>query len=352
MEGIKQNALVPTYHCMHTPGGPLKYSLEGHQFAIFAMKLTSDNRYIISVSNKFITFDVVTSDLARQVYPKVEGLMIGLELSSDNKFAAAFTNNNQTILLNTLIGEFFIIDNPLGAGETVQGLVILDTNLVIYGQNTWSIFDLRGNFVKNNKYGGGGEILTLTMVDTLDNYSVISWSGDPELPAMTLQTYRANIPANPLEGHSALALNTKQTRAFICGAGEDQVNNNHQVSSFIYKDGFWVRDQTFRENEEIILMLELSKKETWCLATLQNGFKLWKIETGREVQLRLPAGVRNISKSHNKSSSLVLSKNDTLAVSGIRQEIIVWDMDTGSLVKRLVAHFQRIVEIKSLGRNS
>ena len=44
MEGIKQNALVPTYHCMHTPGGPLKYSLEGHQFAIFAMKLTSDNR--------------------------------------------------------------------------------------------------------------------------------------------------------------------------------------------------------------------------------------------------------------------------------------------------------------------
>ena len=26
-EGIKQNALVPTYHSMHTPGGPLKYSL-------------------------------------------------------------------------------------------------------------------------------------------------------------------------------------------------------------------------------------------------------------------------------------------------------------------------------------
>ncbi len=28
--------------------------------------------------------------------------MIGLELSPDNKFAAAYTNNNQTILLNTL----------------------------------------------------------------------------------------------------------------------------------------------------------------------------------------------------------------------------------------------------------
>ena len=49
---------------------------EGHQFAIFAMTLTSDNRYIISCSNKFITFDVVTSDLARQVYPKVMSLVL------------------------------------------------------------------------------------------------------------------------------------------------------------------------------------------------------------------------------------------------------------------------------------
>ena len=41
-EGLFHNALVPTYHCMHTPGGPLKYSLEGHQFAVFGFKLTSD----------------------------------------------------------------------------------------------------------------------------------------------------------------------------------------------------------------------------------------------------------------------------------------------------------------------
>ena len=111
-EGINQNALVPTFHCMHTPGGPLKYSMEGHQFGIFCIKLTSDNRYIVSVSNKFITFDVVTSDLARSVYPAMEGLMVGLELSEDNKFAAAYTNNNQFVILNTLVSEFVIIDNP------------------------------------------------------------------------------------------------------------------------------------------------------------------------------------------------------------------------------------------------
>ena len=32
------------------------------------------------MSNKFITFDVVTSDLARQVYPGLEGLMMGMIL--------------------------------------------------------------------------------------------------------------------------------------------------------------------------------------------------------------------------------------------------------------------------------
>ena len=88
-EGPIHNAMVPTYHCMHTPGGPLKFSLEGHLFAVFAFRLTSDFRYIVSVSNRFITWDVSTSDLVRQVHPQVEGLMMDLEISPDNRYIAA-----------------------------------------------------------------------------------------------------------------------------------------------------------------------------------------------------------------------------------------------------------------------
>ena len=40
-EGIKQIALVPSYHCMHTPGGPLKYSLGKPQ--LLYMKVKSVN---------------------------------------------------------------------------------------------------------------------------------------------------------------------------------------------------------------------------------------------------------------------------------------------------------------------
>ena len=34
-KGVHHCALLPVNHCLHTPGGPLMYSLEGHPFAVF-----------------------------------------------------------------------------------------------------------------------------------------------------------------------------------------------------------------------------------------------------------------------------------------------------------------------------
>ena len=72
-----------------------QYSLEGHQFAVFGFRLTQDLRYIVSVSNKFITWDLSTSDLTREVIPGIEGIMQDLVLSPDNKYSIAHTNNSQ-----------------------------------------------------------------------------------------------------------------------------------------------------------------------------------------------------------------------------------------------------------------
>ena len=192
-EGVNHNALVPTFHCMHTPGGPLKYSMEGHQFAIFAMKLSSDKRYIVSVSNRFITFDVVTSDLARQVYPAVEGLMLDLELSADDKYAAAYTSNNQIILLNTLISEFSVIENPFkarNAGEkagTVQGLKLLEGRLVVVGQTSWAAYDMSGRPTFTGNIPSDYFIFALKML-TFDTLNIISWTGNEDLADMGLQS--------------------------------------------------------------------------------------------------------------------------------------------------------------------
>ena len=105
---------------------------------MFGFKLTSDLRYIVSVSNKFITWDVSTSDLVREVHPGVEGLMMALEISPDNRFIAAFTSNNDIILLNALIAELTVIPNPFPSSESIEGLILLDTNLIVYGKHEWS----------------------------------------------------------------------------------------------------------------------------------------------------------------------------------------------------------------------
>ena len=50
---------------------------------------------MVSISNRFITWDLSTSDMTRDVNPGVEGIMQHLVLSPDNRYAAAFTTNNQ-----------------------------------------------------------------------------------------------------------------------------------------------------------------------------------------------------------------------------------------------------------------
>ena len=47
------NALVPMTHSLEAPGGPLKYCLDGHDFAVFGCSLTTDQRYVISTSTRY-----------------------------------------------------------------------------------------------------------------------------------------------------------------------------------------------------------------------------------------------------------------------------------------------------------
>ena len=45
---------------------------------------------------------------------------------------------------------------------------------------------------------------------------------------------------------------------------------------------------------------------------------------------------------------MTIYEQDKYAVSGIRKELYIWNMETEELSKVLYAHFQRIVDIKSL----
>ena len=104
----------------------------------------------------------------------------------------------------------------------------------------------------------------------------------------------------------------------------------------------------FQYNEDNILMMSFSVDEKWSIATYMRGFKLWSVDGRQSKKLLLPKNVRNVTKRPGVSSSLVLSAGDKYAVSGIRKELYIWNMETEELSKVLYAHFQRIIDIKSL----
>lgn len=142
--------------------------MEGHFFAVFGFVLTNDFRYMVSISTRFITWDLSTSDLQRDINPCIEGIMQQLVLSPDNKWAAAYTNNNQSVLLNMLSSEFVIIENPF-EGDVVTGVFLLNQKFVfstnfnlnlrfvlkfqffsvfINTKRKWAMFDMRGKLVQ------------------------------------------------------------------------------------------------------------------------------------------------------------------------------------------------------------
>ena len=345
-EGPAQNALVPTFHCMHTPGGPLKYSLEGHQFAVFGFKLTPDLRYIVSVSNKFITWDVTTSDLVREVNPGVSGLMMNLEISPDSRFIAAYTSNNEIILLNALISELTVLKNPFRPSENIVGLVLLDTNLIVYGKFDWAIYTTSGKMVHMYKSNFIHQpILSMQMLSTED-FSITNWSGDASSDtSMILSTFKNGNEVSNLEFHSVFVLSCDQTKVWVCPSVASTSINMYEM-----REGTWNISAEYEDRSNPFLQLSLSTDESYVIGTFTSGFHLWKTinPTENKLTFRLPYGIYNVSKGVNKSSNCVMSANNQYGIAGIRKDLYIWDTKSGALVQTLAAHFGRILDVQSL----
>ncbi|XP_066597814.1 NACHT and WD repeat domain-containing protein 2 isoform X2 [Prorops nasuta] len=351
-DGAKDCALLPLYHCLHTPGGPLKYSLEGHQFAVFGFCLTSDYRYVVSISNRFITWDLSTSDMTRDVNPGIEGIMQQLVLSPDNRYAAASTTNNQTVVLNTLTSEFVIIDNPLPNEDPVTGVHLTDHFASIYGKLGWSRFDLRGNLLDshfNPEDSNQWPILYVEYTDVND-YKIVFWSGNIEDRMMLLHTYKKKLSLDPLNFHSAMVFTQDKKALYAC-----TTENDYRITKYTISDGssFWekVSDMPRARNDEIehILQLKLDREEDYLLATTGNGFIVWFLENKSDAHfLMLPNGVRNISTRMMCSNSIMVSGNKNYAVAGVRKNLYVWSLESSELVKVLDAHFARIIQLEAL----
>ena len=352
---------------------------------MFGVCLTSDARFVVSVSNKFLIWDLSTSDLTRAVNPGVEGVFQGLVLSPDDRFAAAWTNNSQTILLNLLTSEQVVIDNPL-LPETVKGARLLDTHVVLYGQSRWKMMTLQGAELESHTETcglAGFQLLSMDFAGSADHFRVIFWTGELDDKRLALvNADNHGRRSDPLQLHSALVMNRKRNVLYACadcnmpdvsifklagsGDDEDDDSNNGNRKGTLHRqdrvsiddanssapppDGTgWIKMGALPAGEPL-LQLGLSENESHLLGTSALGFCIWDLAvTGsgeiKRTDLKLPMGVRNISVRLLHSNSVMLSKGNEYAVAGVRKNLYVWNMASGDLVKVLDAHFGRILSI-------
>ncbi|XP_072379032.1 NACHT and WD repeat domain-containing protein 2 isoform X1 [Diabrotica undecimpunctata] len=354
LKGPVHCSLLPLYHCLHTPGGPLKYSLEGHQFAVFSICLTSDYRYVVSVSNRFITWDLSTSDLTRDVNPNIEGIMQHLVLSPDNKWAAAYTNNNQTILLNMLSSEFVTIDNPLVDESAVTGIYLLNHNLYIYGRDTWIKFDMRGT--RQEEYHSPLDMSDWSILhmefDNKEEYRIIFWKDNLDDDRMSLFLH-SEEDFEYLEFHSAIVFIKDKSVLYTCTTPDSYQVSKYEKNT---ESKIWYKledlPRTSNDDTEAILQLKLDKHDNILFGTTNNGFVIWDFNEERNyenvVSLSLPYGTRNITTKMSQSNSITLSAHKNYAIAGVRKNLYVWSMESKKLVKVLDAHFGRIIQLEPL----
>ncbi|GMT33781.1 hypothetical protein PFISCL1PPCAC_25078, partial [Pristionchus fissidentatus] len=182
LEGSKTSAFLPAHHCFHSPGGPLKFSLEEHMFAVFGMQLTSDKKMLVTTSNQIIVWDVSTGDLARVVNPNIDGVFFGLSLSPDDKYAAAYTNNNQIIVISLITGEYISIEPEIMVNQMEVENVewTLGNQVLIWSRTHFFIFALDGKLVHTltiDQIGGGKKLLHAFYCGPNRN-RFVTWSGE------------------------------------------------------------------------------------------------------------------------------------------------------------------------------
>ena len=142
-DGLEVNALSPCYHCMHSPGGPLQYSLEGHISAPYGIAVTSDNKYLVSVSSVVIVWNLSTGSESHRIDPAIKGSMQNLSLSPNDKNAVSFTNNDQIVVFFVVTGEVKVVDKVLREGhDSIVGTASGNDCFVVWTRTQWFVYSL------------------------------------------------------------------------------------------------------------------------------------------------------------------------------------------------------------------
>ncbi|KAL8615116.1 hypothetical protein ACOMHN_054485 [Nucella lapillus] len=345
-DGLKHCAFVSAYHCLHTPSGPLQYSLEGHQFAPFGIATTSDGKNLVSVSNKVIVYDLATGEVSRTITPGIEAIMQNLNISPSDKYAVSYTNNNQVVVAQLRTGESIVITPKLDKGESIKGTSVSNNHLALWTSKSWQLYTTEGQFLSKQQSELKMPLIDVTVDEEEGKHYLIVKTNTEDDNDMALEVQDKSI--EPFEFHSAIAINQNRKVLYTC----IEISDNN-VAVYKREDSVWKYDRTLGENVDAVFALTLTDDEHYLVATIALGYKLWDLHTDTLRELKLPTGIRNIPVKNQLTSALEFTKGNQFVVAGVRKNLYVWDVKQGNMVKTLDAHFGRIIGMTSVacGRN-
>ncbi|VDK17375.1 unnamed protein product [Anisakis simplex] len=360
IQGPQTSCFLPAHHAFHSPGGPLKYSLEEHQFAVFGMELTSDQKMLVTISNIFIIWDITTGDIARVVNPNIEGIFFGLALTKDDRYAAAYSNNNQVILLSLITGEFIdIAHQSLSRQMEIDNIYFTSSNhLLIWTKSKYYLYDFQGKLIAEGEEKSAEKV----------NYHIrfVTWSGARDDWSLVLsgkqEDYTAPDGYYTLQQFTFCASLAFEDDSFMSGYLCIECDTNSSKIAILALDTIAIQvvlgdkiadciDE--RANAIFIWKRPDAQPKCWLVAVFVEGFLLFETKLARKlVNLRLPTGVRNIPiRPMHTTTAITLASEDRIFVAGVRKYLYLWDMKTEQLLRSVDAHFGRTLNLCALTIN-
>jgi hypothetical protein len=285
--GLQHMALVPAFNTFASPGGPLVYSLEAHQFAVYGLEVVSAGQHLLTVSNKYIVFDLSSGDIVRTIDPKIEGIMTYLSVAPDQRYCVTTTISNQYIICNLLTGEFIIRDYQT-PGNTIKnqtkpipgqqpadpllGAAVSNTHFALWTGKMYQVYTNKGELLSSQptRY----QIIQIELlpgpeVEIVCRSEDVKDDQEVARDRLTIDYYFVSTPDHPLDTtdnnephcltgghkniHSALILTRDKRRMYTCCEINDNnvemyVNKPHPVN---YKtERIWAFDHQLFENKD------------------------------------------------------------------------------------------------------
>ncbi|CAF3573336.1 unnamed protein product [Adineta steineri] len=395
--GLQHMGLVPAFNNLASPGGPLVYSLEAHQFAVYGLEVVSSGQHLLTVSNKFIVFDLSSGDIVRIIDPKIEGIMTFLAVAPDQRYCVTTTISNQYIICNLLTGEFILRNfqpptnnqQQVGAGinkpankpnagtpaDPLLGAAVSNTFFALWTAKMYQVYTNKGELLttQSTRYQiiqievlEGPEVeIVCRSEDVKDDQDVardrmtIDYCFVPNINQQT--ETNDNNPPRCLTGgrkniHSALVLTRDKRRMYTCC----EINDNN-VEMYLNKphptnyatERVWAFDHQLYENKDRVFSFILSNDENYLMAVTFKGFKIFSFRSYLWKTCLLPGSVRNImSGTKRLTYTAAFSHDNRYCIACVKSSVYMFEIEWGELVASFDSHFGRILVLKCLSTAS